>query len=124
MSKDEDFFMNFNQFNPTALMKRALELGEEWAEADAVASMLEDTKKTLLASITNEFLGQGRNKTTAETMALASKEYLDHIKQLGEARKDKNKTNVKYQTYKVWVGLIQTKEANQRAEMRMGGSTT
>ena len=99
------------------MMKKAEELGTQWAEADAALGLLEDTKKTLLAQITNEFLEQGRNKTTAETMAMASKEYAEHIKQLGQARRDKNLSLVKYNSYKKWLDLIQTKEANLRAEM-------
>ena len=98
-------------------MKKAEELGTQWAEADAAHGLLEDTKKTLLAQITNEFLEQGINKTTAETMAMASKEYAENIKQLGQARRDKNLSLVKYNSYKKWLDLIQTKEANLRAEM-------
>ena len=49
--------------------------------------------------------------------AMASKEYAEHIKQLGQARRDKNLSLVKYNSYKKWLDLIQTKEANLRAEM-------
>jgi len=110
-------YINYNSFDPNVMMKKAEELGTQWAEADAAHGLLEDTKKTLLAQITNEFLEQGRNKTTAETMAMASKEYAEHIKELGQARKDKNLSLVKYNSYKKWLDLIQTKEANLRAEM-------
>ena len=110
-------YINYNSFDPNVMMKKAEELGNKWAEADAVHGLLEDTKKTLLAQITNEFLEKGKNKTTAETMAMASEEYAKHIKQLGEARKDKNIALVKYNSYKKWLDLIQTKEANLRAEM-------
>jgi putative sterol carrier protein len=110
-------YLNYNSFDPNVMMKKAEELGTQWAEADAAHGLLEDTKKTLLAQITNEFLEQGRNKTTAETMAMASKEYAKHIKQLGQARRDKNLSLVKYNSYKKWLDLIQTKEANLRAEM-------
>ena len=110
-------YLNYNSFDPNVMMKKAEELGTQSAEADAAHRLLEDTKKTLLAQITNEFLEQGRNKTTAETMAMASKEYAEHIKQLGQARRDKNLSLVKYNSYKKWLDLIQTKEANLRAEM-------
>ena len=110
-------YINYNSFDPNVMMKKAEELGNKWAEADAAHGLLEDTKKTLLAQITNEFLEQGRNKTTAETMAMASKEYAEHIKQLSQARRDKNLSLVKYNSYRKWLDLIQTKEANLRAEM-------
>jgi len=48
---------------------------------------------------------------------MASKEYAEHIKELGQARRDKNLSLVKYNSYKKWLDLIQTKEANLRAEM-------
>ena len=44
-------------------------------------------------------------------------EYKEHIDALGQARKDKNLAIVKYNTFKKWVDLLQTKEANKRAEM-------
>ena len=110
-------YINYNSFDPNVMMKKAEELGTQWAEADAAHGLLEDTKKTLLAQITNEFLEQGRNKTTAETMAMASKEYAEHIKELGQARRDKNLSLVKYNSYKKWLDLIQTKEENLRAEI-------
>ena len=110
-------YINYNSFDPNVMMKKAEELGTQWAEADAAHGLQEDTMKTLLAQITNEFLEQGRNKTTAETMAMASKEYAEHIKELGQARRDKNLSLVKYNSYKKWLDLIQTEEANLRAEM-------
>ena len=42
------------------MMKKAEELGNDWAEADAAHGLLEDTKKTLLAQITNGFLEKGK----------------------------------------------------------------
>ena len=45
-------YINYNSFDPNVMMKRAEELGTEWAEADAAHGILEDTKKTLLAKIT------------------------------------------------------------------------
>ena len=56
--------------------------------------------------------------TTPRPM-LEAEEYTDHMKELGEARKERNLSLVKYNSYKKWLDLIQTKEANLRTEMRI-----
>ena len=53
----------------------------------------------------------------AEYHARGMPEFIEHIDALGKARKDKNLALVRYNTFKKWVDLLQTKEANKRAEM-------
>ena len=60
-----------------------------------------------------------QTNSKAEVYATADEEYTDHMKELGEARKEKNLSLVKYNSYKKWLDLIQTKEANLRTEMRI-----
>ena len=44
-----DSYVEYNRFDPNVLMKRAEDLGNDWAEKDAAFGMLEDHKKTLEA---------------------------------------------------------------------------
>ena len=45
MSQD---YIEYNRFDPNVLMRRAEELGDDWAEKDAAFGMLDDTKKNLV----------------------------------------------------------------------------
>jgi|TARA_R110002020_G_C16154943_1_gene762956 hypothetical protein len=112
-------YIEYNRFDPNVLMKRAEELGDDWAEKDAAFGMLDDTKKNLEGKLVSPLLDEGVPVTKAVYYAHAKKEYSDYIKDLGEARRVKNKASVKYKTYLKWIDLIQTKEANQRAEMKI-----
>jgi hypothetical protein len=110
-------YIEHNRFDPNVLMKRAEELGDDWAEKDASFGMLDDAKKTLLGKLVSDKLDGGITVSKAEYYAQGHADYAEHIKALGEARKEKNLALVKYNTYKKWIDLIQTKEANKRAEM-------
>ena len=46
-----DNYVEYNRFDPNVLMKRAEDLGNDWAEKDAAFGMLEDHKKTLEATL-------------------------------------------------------------------------
>ena len=114
MSED---YIEYNRFDPNVLMKRAEKLGDDWAEKDAAFGMLDDTKKNLVGKLMSSLLDGGIPTSKAEHYAHAKKDYEDYIKELGKARLAKNKSSVKYKTYLKWLDMIQTKEANQRAEM-------
>jgi len=81
--------------------------------------MLDDTKKNLEGRLVSPLLDEGIPVTKAVYYAHAKQEYANYIKNLSEAREAKNKASVKYKTYLKWIDLIQTKEANQRAEMKI-----
>jgi len=116
MSQD---YIEYNRFDPNVLMKRAEDLGDDWAEKDAAFGMLDDTKKNLEGRLVSPLLDEGIPVTKAVYYAHAKQEYEDYIKNLSKAREAKNKASVKYKTYLKWIDLIQTKEANQRAEMKI-----
>jgi len=112
-------YIEYNRFDPNVLMKRAEDLGDDWAEKDAAFGMLDDTKKNLEGKLVSPLLDEGIPVTKAVYYAHAKQEYANYIKNLSEAREAKNKASVKYKTYLKWIDLIQTKEANQRAEMKI-----
>ena len=43
-------YLNYNSFDPNVMMKKAEELGTQWAEADAAHGLLEDTKKNFIST--------------------------------------------------------------------------
>ena len=60
-SEDPALGAIFKQFDPVKLTHDVITLGEEWADKDAAASALEETKKTTLASIQLEYMDASRS---------------------------------------------------------------
>ena len=110
-------YVEHNRFHPSVLMHSLEKFGNDWAEKEAAFGILDDATKPLLAKLVSEQLDLGLPVTKAEYYAKGKEEYKEHIDALGQARKDKNLAIVKYNTFKKWVDLLQTKEANKRAEM-------
>lgn len=106
--------------DPREIHQRIVDHGEAWADADAAANLLEETKKTLLAQIMMESIG-GSSAAAAEKKATADQRYIDHINLMVEARRVANRAQVKYKTSLVWVELIRTRESTRRAEMNFSG---
>lgn len=101
--------------NPDEIYERLRIAGEEWADNDAAANLLEETKRTLLAELKTGFTGSDAER---ERNALATAEYKLHLKNMTAARKTANRSKVRYETGKVWAELMRTKSANMREEMR------
>jgi hypothetical protein len=100
--------------------KEAAELakrGQEWADADGVARLLEETKSTLLAQIASEHAKESAAK--ADLLAKADERYAVHIKGMVEARTRANKAKVKFDTYKAYVEMLRTNASTDRAMMQM-----
>lgn len=103
-------------------------LGLQWADENQKASLLEETKKTFLAQITQELLSASRVKerksmsyAQAENEALSDVRYEAHIREMTEARRIANRTRVQHDTAKVRLEMIRTLMANRREEMKLGG---
>jgi len=90
--------------------------GEQWADMDAAASLLEETRKTVLAELMNRAEG---SMAARESIALADAAYRLHVANMVAARKEANRAKVKYDSAKAWCELVRTQEATKRAEMAM-----
>lgn len=105
--------------DPTEITTRLTTLGHDWADKEAAASVLEETRKSLRSQIALKFLAETGAANKAEMMAEATQEYIDHLKSMVEARRHANIADVNYSAARVWVDLLRTKEATKRAEMGM-----
>jgi len=106
--------------DPHQLHDRLVRAGSEWADKEAAATLLEETRKSLLAHVTLRFL-KGSSFAAAENAARATEEYTDHVQAMVEARRQANQARVKYETAKVYVDLLRTQSATRRAEMQTLG---
>jgi hypothetical protein len=107
-------------FDPDRIRERLCEVGEEWAELDAAANLLEETKKTVLAELMQTHRSDGvTSHAQCEALALADPAYRLHLAKMVAARKDANKAKVRYDTGKMWAELRRSQESTRRAEMGM-----
>ncbi len=109
-----------------ALIEEVIAAGNAWAEEDASASVLEESKKTQLAQLIMEFSegakaegGKGMSKAEAELRALADPRYDDHIQMMIAARKTANASRVRYDMGRAYIDLLRSVHATKRAEMNL-----
>lgn len=105
------------EFDPDRIRERLVQVGEEWAELDAAATLLEETKKSVLAELM--LTAPYKTKAERETCALADPAYKLHLANMVAARKEANKARVKWETGKMWAELRRSLESTRREEMRI-----
>ena len=103
---------------PNAIHERLRKTGQAWAERAAAAEWLEAARKPLLAELTLRHL-EGTMRAMAETRALASPAYRDHLAALVAARSDERHARAAYECARAWCELVRTREATCRAELAL-----
>ena len=101
--------------DPVALAKRLIETGEAYADADHAASLLEETKGTLLAKLVKEHIEQPAWK--ADALAKADARYEEHVTAMVNARREATKCRVRYDAGRAFIDLARSAESTRRAEM-------
>lgn len=99
------------------ITQRLVEAGEAWADREAAAQLLEETRKPLKGNIIAELLADKKPVTAAESLAYADPRYVEHVTKMVEARHAANKAKVRYDSGKIFTELLRTKEATKRVEM-------
>ena len=102
-------------FDPDKAFDALVRAGEAWADAEAAADLLEETKKSVLAKLMND--SPHSSIAGKEMSALADPEYRKHIEGMVSARKAANKARVRYDSAKVLAELRRSQESTRRAEM-------
>lgn len=101
------------EFDPHKIYFQIVTAGEEWADKDAAADMLSETKKTVLAEIMNALQGSAAER---ERIALADPIFGLHLKNMVAARKEANRARVRYDAVRVLAEMRRTQESTRRAE--------
>jgi membrane-bound lytic murein transglycosylase MltF len=105
------------QIDPHTLHQRLVDLGEDWADKDAAANLLEETRKSVLAEISRQ--ADGKSMSEREAIALATDAYREHLAEMVEARRIANRAKVNYDAARAWIDITRTVEATKRQEMGM-----
>lgn len=102
--------------------QRLIELGEDWADKNSSADLLEESRKSVRAQIAMHYMTEAKTAAKAEMMAEADDGYVEHVKAMVEARRKANLAKVNYEAAKTWIELSRTKEATRRTELQtLGG---
>jgi hypothetical protein len=130
-SKDmEAILAVLNKFDPEKLVAEVTALGETWADENAAASALEETRKTVLARFTREYMNTSlkggalgeRPKVvsvaSAEMAALADDRYEQHLDLMNRSRREADIARVRYDMGKMKLELMRSQMATVRQEMR------
>jgi hypothetical protein len=107
-----------NRLNSDRAYEDLLKSGEDWADKEAAASLLEEMKKSVLAKLKNT-VKDAKSDAGAETKALCHEDYEAHIKLMVEARKAATKAKVRYDSAKVLAEMRRSEESTRRAEMTL-----
>ena len=104
--------------DPDRVHQRLCSAGAAWAERAAMAELLEERKKTLLAELTLAHLA-GNSKAAAEARALASPVYATHLGRMVRTRQAANHARVAYDAARLWCELACTREVSRRAALQV-----
>ena len=91
--------------------------GMDWADKEAAATLLEDTKSAVLAQWCSEQGDIAVNR--AELLVKGSDRWREYIVDTVEARRVANKAKVYLESIKMRAMEYQAREANARVEMRL-----
>lgn len=105
------------KLNSDKAYEALIESGDDWADKDAAASLLEETKKSVLARLKNE--SGEKSDAAKETIALCHEDYMEHLGLMVEARRAANKAKVRYDSAKTLAEMRRSEESTRRAEMTL-----
>ena len=99
------------------LSEQYAEIGAQWADADAAASLLEGCRSAFLSQ-KMQFMGD-KPINRAEATVKASAEWRDYNEKMVNARKRANLLKVQMETLRMRHSEWQSEEANNRAQARL-----
>lgn len=106
-------------FDPDRIFHEVSKCGDEWVDAKSAYEMLEDSSKSMLASILTDFMDTGLTKSESEVRALASSKWKDYLASKAAARRAYLLAQVRYDAMKSLSENRRSQESTRRAEMAM-----
>lgn len=92
-------------------------VAKQWVDADAAATLLEDTKSAVLAERMQAHADLAVNR--AEQIVKSSPEWRDHVEKMVNARKQANRLKVQMEYLRMKFSEWQSHEATKRTEARL-----
>jgi hypothetical protein len=97
------------------------EAANNWVDADAAASLLEETKSAVFAERVSELIEKNIRLAVnrAEVLVKSSGEWKDHVTKMVEARRQANRYKVTMEYLRMRFSEQMSVEATHRAEARL-----
>lgn len=95
------------------------EIAHEWADSDAAATLLEDTKSSFLSQRMQDYVSAGHAVNKAEMLVKASQEWVDRVTETVEARRQANHLKVRLEQIRMRSAEQQSEQANERLQARL-----
>lgn len=97
------------------------EAADQWVDADAAASLLEETKSAIFAEMAAKVLAKnnGLAVNRAEVLVKSSPEWKEHVTKMVHARRDANRHKITMEYLKMRFSEQMSVEATHRAEARL-----
>lgn len=102
-----------------ALCDEAEQAGYALADAKAAANLLEETRKSVLATTMANFLAGNMPVSKAETLALADPAYKDFVGRMVQARKAADRASVHWEILKTRIDLLRSNISMEKAAMNL-----
>ncbi len=104
--------------NPDQIYLKLEKAADEFADKEAAASLLEETKHTVLSQCAADWPEE--SMASAESKARRDPRYIQHLKDMVTARKEANKAKSRYYSISTWIDLMRSKEATEREKIKRG----
>jgi len=96
-------------------------IAKKWVDADRAASLMEETKSSVFAEMTNKLLVEHLDMAVnrAETMVRSGKDWREFVTTMVKLRSDANLHKVHLEYIRMKFSEWQSHEATRRAEMKL-----
>lgn len=103
--------------NPNSIADTLERLGEDYADKNGAANLLEEMKSTLFAKLARAHIADGCAIGKAEILAKSDNTYEGHIRAMCEARTEADKAKARLESYRARIDVWRTRQATERAAM-------
>lgn len=101
------------------ISEQLLVTGTEWADAEAAASLLRDTKSAVLSQRMLPLVETGMAVNKAEMQIKGSEEWLDHLTKINKAEHHANLLKVRLEHLRAKLQEWISEDANHRLQARL-----
>lgn len=94
-------------------------LGEDYADKNGAANVLEEMKSVLFAKLAKQHIAAGSAIGKAEILAKADEAYEGHVKAMCAARTEADKAKARLESFRARIDVWRTRQATHRATMNL-----
>ena len=104
------------QFDPNQLSYKEEELGLKYSDEDTAVDLMKKEEKMLVAELTIYYSQNISYKNTSELNAhiYSDKRIKDYFQRYGKTLKERNRSKIRYETFKTFREDLRTKVVNER----------